>query len=489
MVTPVQAQTLFEKAREYHHQGQAALAENAYRQVINLDSRHAGAHQALGLLLFDRGESSAAIEHLTRASDILPDWVEPLVQRGQALQQLGYPADALACFDRALALRPTGHVALYQRGVVLQALQRSAEAVASFDALLALQPDFAPALFSRANALAEAGRFEDAHAAYERVIALQPDLADAIRNRGMLRLLLGDFNKGFADYEHRRPRSGPKSAALAAIPEWTGGDIAGKSLLVSDASGLGDTLQFCRYLPLLVARGARVSFTGQPRLFRLLRSLEPSVRLVAELGTAEHFDLHCKLLSVPFLFGTLVNDVPRSVPYLSPEPERIAHWATRLGGEGFKVGICWQGNATRSMDAGRSIPLSEFAPLVALPHLRLISLQKNFGVEQLAGLPAGRVETLGEDFDNGPDAFIDSAAVIANLDLVISSDTSIAHLAGALARPAWVALRAVPEWRWLLKREDSPWYPSLRLFRQPVAGDWTSVFTAMAARLSGELTR
>lgn len=480
---------LFDKARDLHQQGQWALAADTYRDLLRREPDHVGGHHGLGSVLMQMGDLPAAIVEFARVSELAPSNVESHVLRGQCLERLGHPADALVCFDQALALRPSARVALYHRGLVMLALQRSRDAIASFDALIALEPDHAAVIYSRANALRDEGRFDEAIAGYDRAISLQPGLSEAYRNRGMAKLIRGDFAGGLADYEYRRPSSGSKVQAIAAIPDWTGGDIAGQSLLVSDASGLGDTLQFCRYLPLLVARGVQVSFVGHPRLLRLLRSLSPSVELLPDVDGSRHFDWHCKLLSLPFLFGTTLATIPRTVPYLAADPARTAHWARRLGTNGFKVGICWQGNPARSIDAGRSIPLAAFAPLLHVPGLRLISLQKNFGLEQLSSLPAGSVETLGEDFDGGSDAFLDSAAVIENLDLVISSDTSIAHLAGALARPAWIALREIPEWRWLLEREDSPWYPSLRLFKQPVAGDWASVFTAMQRRLAAQPAR
>jgi tetratricopeptide (TPR) repeat protein len=480
---------IFERARTLHRQGALEQAADTYREALRRQPGHIAARHGLGLLLLHRGDLTEAAAELEQVSRLAPDQVEPYVQRGHVLQRLGYLPEALACFDAALARRPAAPLALYERGVALHSLQRNEEAIASFDALIALQPSQAMAHYGRANALHDEARLDEALAAYDRAIALQPAFPEAFRNRGMVKLLRGDFTGGLADYEYRRPKAGPKSPVIAAIPEWTGGDIEGKSILVSDASGLGDTLQFSRYLLLLQARGASVSFCGHPRLFRLLRTLSSTLRLLPEVARSETFDLHCKLLSLPYLFRTTLQSVPNAVPYLHPEPALAVRWAERLGTGGFKVGICWQGNPGRAIDAGRSIPLRAFAPLLQVPGIRLISLQKNFGLEQLSSLPAGSVETLGDAFDSGDDAFVDSAAVIANLDLVVSSDTSIAHLAGALARPAWIALRAVPEWRWMMTRADSPWYPSLRLFRQSATGDWQGVFDAMAQALIAQARR
>lgn len=444
----------------------------------------ANALHGLAMAALQRGDAQAAQEQLAQVLALDPGRFDAWLQRGQALQALGELPEALNCLERALALRPRAPLATYHRALVLHELQRNEEAITAFDSLVTRQPDQAVLYFSRGNVLRDAARFDEAIASYDRAIALQPGFDEAYRNRGIVKLLCGDFVGGWPDYEHRRPRQSAGMPGLADIPEWRGEGLAGKHLLVSDATGLGDTLHFCRYLPLLVARGARVSFLGHARLHRLLQPLAAQVQLLSDRPPGANFDWHCKLLSLPHLFGTDLSSIPCEVPYLEAEPEAVASWAARIGTHGVRIGICWQGNPGRLIDAGRSIPLAAFAPLLTVPGVRLISLQKNFGLAQLADLPEGAVETLGDDFDAGPNAFIDTAAVMANLDLVVTSDTSVAHLAGALGRPAWVALRAVPEWRWLLGRNDSPWYPSLRLFRQPTPGDWSAVFAEMARVLA-----
>jgi hypothetical protein len=247
--------------------------------------------------------------------------------------------------------------------------------------------------------------------------------------------------------------------------------------------GFGDTIQFCRYLPLMAAAGVEPTFLCPPRLRRLLSSLT-GIRLVAERSPGERFDAQIAVSSLPRAFATRLETVPASVPYLAAEPERARRWAARIGAGGFKIGIVWQGNPNPEADTARSIPLAAFAPLAAIAGVRLISLQVGCGVEQLGDLPAGmRVETLGDDFDVGSDGFVDTAAAMGALDLVVTCDTSVAHLAGALARPTWVALKQVAEWRWLRDRDDSPWYPTMRLFRQAQRGVWSDVFAAMAAEL------
>jgi hypothetical protein len=250
---------------------------------------------------------------------------------------------------------------------------------------------------------------------------------------------------------------------------------------------LGDIIQFSRYLPLLAESGAAVTFLVPEKLHGILRGLPGKIRLISSLTRNDRFDFRCALMSLPCRLGADPTNVPLSIPYLATDRKRAAEWQRRIGPQGFKIGISWQGALWHGGAAivGRSIPLMEFYPLSQIPNVRLISLQKNHGVEQLAALPAGMtVETLGDDFDAGPDAFADTVTVTEHFDLIITCDTSIAHVAGALGRPAWVALKNVPEWRWMLNGSRSPWYPTLRLFRQQIRGDWSAVFREMASELS-----
>ncbi len=266
-------------------------------------------------------------------------------------------------------------------------------------------------------------------------------------------------------------------------PRWSGEDISDKTLLICCEQGLGDTLQFVRYVPRVVARAKQVIFWVQPALKALLRDIDGAT-LIGMDERPPAFDVYCPLLSLPRVFATTLATIPADAPYLGADAAAVARWRSRLGQEGFRIGVAWQGKPGVNVDLGRSIPLTAFAPLARTPGVRLISLQKNHGVEQIAALPDGmRVETLGPDFDNGEGAFLDAAAVMMNLDLVVTSDTAIAHLAGALARPTWVALKSCPDWRWMLGGA-SPWYPTMRLFRQSAAGDWDGVFAQMARELA-----
>jgi hypothetical protein len=256
-------------------------------------------------------------------------------------------------------------------------------------------------------------------------------------------------------------------------------DVKGKTILIYDEQGLGDTILFVRYLPLLLEKGAKVLLAPQPSLRQLLHTLGPGVRIVSLVDTTLEFDFHTPLASLPLAFGTEADNIPVPIPYLKAEPDRVSFWRSKLGDNGFKIGICWQGS-THKIDRGRSFPLALFHDLAKIEGVRLVSLHKGAGESQLENLPNGMVvEKLGEDFDTGDQAFLDSAAVINCCDLVITSDTAIAHLAGALGASTWVVLKWVPDWRWQLERKDSPWYPSLQLFRQSQPGQWQPVFVEM----------
>jgi tetratricopeptide (TPR) repeat protein len=485
--------------------------------VAALEPANEHDHLARAAALRSVGRNEEALASCDKALELQPQFADAYVNRAAALLDLERPQEALACCDRAIALQPDGALAHLNRGAALQAVQRHAEALdawdrvlqldpqcaqaylncgpalqvlqrpeealASCDQAIALQPDCASAHVNRSDALRELRRFDEALVSIERAITLDPAAPAARFNAALMQLQLGRFAVGWKLYENR-----PTALAAAAwpYPYWRGEDLRDKTLFIHCEQGMGDTIQFCRYALLAEARGAEVVLLVDDRLRRLLQGLSSTIRFVGPGERPEHFDFHCPLLSLPLAFGTTLDTIPCPTRYLSAEPERVARWRERLGSEGFKIGICWQGNPHNAQDIGRSPRLEMFAPLSGIPAVRLISLQKHHGTGQLALRPAGlRVEELGDEFDSGPDAFVDAAAVMETLDLVISSDTSIAHLAGALARPTWVPLRYVPEWRWLLEREDSPWYPTLRLFRQNRRGDWMGVFAAMQRALLG----
>jgi tetratricopeptide (TPR) repeat protein len=456
---------------------------------IALRPGSAAAYSNRGLVLAELKRWQEAIASYDEAIALKPDYAEAYSNLGIALKEVKRFDEAAASNDQAIALKPDYAEAYSNRGIVLHHLNRLADALVSCDRAIALKPDYAAAYSNLGIVLKELMRLDEAIASYDKALTLKPDSAETHFNRSHCLLLLGNLEEGWTEYEWRKQTADWDRQALSC-PPWVGAqDIRGKSMIITAEQGLGDTLQFCRYLRFLEEKGARIIFAVQRQLSSLVKTLSPTIEVVALGEALPAADYQCSLLSLPLAFGTRLDGIPTVVPYLSADLERVERWKRRIGDEGFKVGIAWQGRLVAA-DAGRSFEVSNFADIGRTANVRLISLQKEHGSEQLQHLPEGmKVETLGDDYDTGLEAFLDTAAVMASLDLVITSDTAIGHLAGALGRPTWVALRQVPDWRWLLNRSDSPWYPTLRLFRQPARGDWSSVFRAMQSELAKMTSR
>ncbi|MFO1248420.1 MAG: tetratricopeptide repeat protein [Alphaproteobacteria bacterium] len=414
----------------------------------------------------------------------MTDLVGELIEAGNALSGQDRFVEALACYDRAAALDPRDPYIHLNRGITLQALLRYGEAVAAYDRALALAPHFAPGWSDRGLALQHQGQLDEAIASFRHAQALDPALAAAPLHRGLCHLLMQDFATGLPLYEWRKQMPQPKEARVYPQPLWNGvEDIRGKTLFCYIEQGLGDAIQYYRFVRFALDRGARVILSVQTQLIELLKRAQPRVELIGWGAVPPVFDFHIPLASIPLAVGMTAQTIPAADHYLTADPARIAHWKQAIGGHGYRIGVAWQGLNLLMGSEGKAFPLAALAPIAAISGVRLIGLQKNAGSEQLNMLPPGMmVERY--DFDNGPDAFLDTAAMMMACDLVISADTAPAHLAGALGVKTWLALKHVPDWRWFLQREDSPWYPSLRLFRQPVMGDWASVFAAMARELT-----
>lgn len=463
-------------------------AAAAFRRAVELDDGQAPAWANLGQALRQAGRQREAVEALERASRIDPGRVETWNQLGSLLRDAGALDAATSAYRRALALAPERAELHYNLGRVHAHQDRTEAAIAAYRQAIALDPALAPAHCNLAVVLRELGRFRAARACYDRVLALDPDQPDAQEGLGFMALQAGDLGAGFARLENRLHKTGPPARPPRPGLAWNRErSLEGAKALVYEEQGLGDVLHFCRYLPLLAARGADVTFQVNPRMHRLLSTLPGPLRLVAAPPPAASLDCEAPLVSLPHLLGTCAGNVPADVPYLWAPPDRVAHWAGRLPENGLRIGICWQGSTSR-VDAGRSFPLARFAPLAALPEVRLISLHKGAGEDQLGAVDF-EVTVPGPDFDGGEDAFCDTAAVMMHCDLVITSDTAVAHLAGALGRPVWLALKAVPDWRWMLERRDSPWYPTMTLYRQKTRGDWAGVFADIARDLEAFATR
>jgi tetratricopeptide (TPR) repeat protein len=430
-----------------------------------------------------------ALSSYDRALAIKPGYAEALFNRGVALQQAKQFAEALSSYDKALAIKPDNIEALTNRGLVLYESNRLDEAIASYDKALALRPDCAEAYINRGNALSRLSCVDEAIASYDQAVALQPDLALARFNRSLLLLLKGNYVSGWDEYEWRL-KGGMDYVEFRKFPEpqWRGeDDLTGKTIFVYAEQGYGDTIQFLRYVPLLASRGARVLLEVPLALLRLARRLAGAAQVFPPAEAPLRFDFWSPLMSLPRAFGTIVANIPCEVPYLAPDPLQAEAWRGRLTHlRGLRVGLVWAGGAhshqheAATTDRRRSVTLVHFAKLADIPGLSFVSLQKGEGALQTSSPPPGFVVA---DWTNQLTDFADTAALIAALDLVISVDTSVVHLAGALGKPVWLLNRFDTCWRWLLDRDDSPWYPLLRQFRQPKAGDWDSVIVEVRKAL------
>jgi tetratricopeptide (TPR) repeat protein len=471
--------------------GRAAEALADYDRALALDPNNAVALQRSARLLAEVGRRKDALARNERALALAAGSAEAWMRSGNVLVLLNRPQDALDSYDRALALDPRNTLCVVNRSAALDGLGRSREALESLDRALALGSKDLGILNNKATILKSLGRLDEALPLWRQALESTPGDAATQTNYAMACLLVGDYATGLPAFEHRwaKKENAGKRPGLP-FAEWTGEALHGKRILVYAEQGLGDVVQFSRYLPMLRAQGAQVTFLVARKMRALLAASLPGIDLLDDVARARTLaaDYRVALMSLPLHFGTRPDTIPAAVPYLKADPARVAHWRERIGGEGFKVGIAWQGNPHVAVDTGRSVPLAAFAPLAEVPGVRLISLQKNEGAEQRANAPMA-VEDLGPDFDAGRDAFLDTAAAMESLDLVITSDTAIAHVAGALGRPVWVAIRHVPDWRWMLGRADSPWYPTMRLFRQGTAGDWAEVFVRIRSNIAQQPPR
>jgi tetratricopeptide (TPR) repeat protein len=423
-----------------------------------------------------------AIEAYDRAIALCPDYVDAWNGRGLALVELGELADALASYDRAAAIRPDSAGTHANRSTALRNLGRLEEAAAAADRALALDPRHVAALNNRGNALRALGRLGEAVGFYDQAIAGDPQNVQSHFNRALCRLSAGDFARGWEEYEWRTRLPGfAKDAPRLRLPLWLGeDDIAGRTIMLHAEQGYGDTIQFCRYVPLVAARGAVVVLAVQPLLEPLLAGLSGVSRIVGPGERSLALDLRCSLLSLPHAFGTLLSTIPAELPYLAPPPANLRLWQEKLGERrGPRIGIAWSGNLRHKSDRDRSLMLAELAPIAAVG-LPLYCLQREMRPNDLPDFAMfANVEYFGDALRD----FADTAALIAQMDLVIAVDTAVAHLAGAMGKPVWVMLPHAPDWRWMLERDDSPWYPTMRLFRQPRPGDWRPVVERVRRQL------
>jgi hypothetical protein len=417
-----------------------------------------------------------ALKEYERALEMRPDFAFGLNNRGNALNAMGHHEEALASYEHALALKPDYTEAHNNRGNALLDLNRPAEALVDYESAMAHKP-LAFALVNRGSALRYLDRIEEALDSFDRAIALEPDLAEAHWNKALLCLSLGDFKQGWPNYEWRWRGATDLVPREFTQPQWRGEDLAGKTILLHAEQGFGDSIQFVRYVPTVAAKGGRIALELPDGLMPLIGKIDGVIGLYHRGDTLPAFDLHCPLLSLPLAFGTTLETIPAPAPYLHAPVEHIPNWRARfarIGGP--RIGLVWSGKPTHKNDHNRSIALSRLEPLILVPSARFISLQGEYrdaDLPILDRLPILRIEDALTDF-------AETAAAIGELDLVITVDTAVAHLAGAMGKPFWLLLSHIQDWRWLSQRTDSPWYPSARLFRQAQIGEWDSAITHVA---------
>lgn len=465
--------------------GRFDKAVESFKAALRYDPNFADAHNNLGAALTKLGKHDEAAAAIRKSIKLRANNVAAHINLGNVLQEQGKLEEAIQTYRQALRLQADNADARYNLGLAVSKRGEYALAEENYRHALRVNPRNPDALNNLGNALREQGRFTDSLACYEQALALRPDLAQARKNRGMAWLRLGDWQRGWGEYEWRwrcddSPPHGFKQ------PLWDGSSLAGGTILLHTEQGLGDAIQFVRYVPLVKARGGTVVLECQPALVPLLSKAAGIDQLVPRGEKLPPYDVYAPLLSLPHLLGVHDPATVGQAPYLFADASLVEQWRQELSGiSGRKIGINWQGNPQHAKDAQRSLPLAQFLPLADIPGVRLIGLQKNVGSEQLKQLKdPNAVLDLGSRLDNEHGAFMDTAAVLASLDLVITSDTALAHLAGALGAKVWVVLPFSPDWRWLLDRQDCPWYPTMRLFRQRQPGDWPEVFQRIAMELT-----
>jgi tetratricopeptide (TPR) repeat protein len=471
-------------------QGLLDEAIAGYREAIRLKPDYFEAHNNLGIALLQQGDAEASAACCREAIRLRPDYAEAHNNLGNALKHLGAYDQAWACYQQAIRIRPSCVEGYDNLGILLMEQGNFEAAIPWYRQALSLDPNFVQAHYNLGATLASLGRRSEASACYDRALHVRPDYAEAHAGRAFLWLQEGDFERGWPEYEWRWKSKLFKMPAWGR-PVWDGSPLAGRTILLHPEQGLGDIIQFIRYASLVKEAGGTVLMSCPPALGPLLQSCPGIDRLVGLGPELPHFDVHAPLMSLPAIFKTTLATIPAKVPYLFADPELIVQWRRQLDGNGvLKIGIAWQGNSKYKEDRLQSIPLIHFAPLATLPHVRLFSLQKGPGVDQLPeATKRFPITELGSRLDEAAGAFMDTAAVIKNLDLVVTADTAIAHLAGALDVPVYLALSCCPDFRWLLDREDSPWYSTMRLFRQRQLGNWAEVFERIVAELTKMVPR
>jgi tetratricopeptide (TPR) repeat protein len=471
-----------------YRRGRLDAALSFFQEALKCDLTRAEGFAGLGLVFHALRHFERALVSFDEGLRLDPDHADLLNGRGVALLELRRPREALEAFDRLLTSAPDHRDALGNRANALLRLNRVEEAVAAYDRALELSPNSAPLFANRAAALRRLDRPHEALMSATRALAIKPDFAHARFVEAVARLSLGDFGAGWRAYEARWQVGWLASQRREyGAPLWLGEQsLDGKTVLLHAEQGLGDTIQFARYMPLLVARGATIILEVQAELVRLLAAMPGRAAVVARKAPLPRYDFHCPLLSLPLACGTTLQTIPANTPYIVPGEDDVAAWRARLPRRRPLVGLVWSGERSHDNDLNRSMRLATLMPLLDLPEIAFVSLQHEVRDEDADLLRTrGDLSPIGADFAD----FADTAAAIAALDAVIAVDTAVAHLAGAMGKPLFLLLPFAADFRWLRGRADSPWYPSARLFRQPQFGEWDGAVKALRQELAEFVTR
>ncbi len=474
----------------YRALGNNELSLKCYKQALEIKPDFAEAYNNMGnaLNVMDRNEEATTC--FEEAISIRPEFFQAYYNLGNSLQEGGNLEQAVSHYQSAISVYPSYTEAHNNIGIALLELGKHEEAITHYQEAISLNPDYSEANNNLGIALQEIGKHKEAIAHYQKAISLNPGYAEAHFNLSCLYLLLGNFEKGWEEYEWRlKLKSNIEHARSITQPQWDGRPLNGKTILIHAEQGLGDTIQFIRYIPMIAKAGGNIVVECDAKLSHLFSGYEDITRFIGSGDALPDFDTHASLLSLPNIFKTNLNSTPTDINYIYINDNLVESWKNKLSPlKKQKIGICWQGSVDNRKDHSRSIPLKYFSDILNIPEISFVSLQKGYGQDQI--LSENYTDKIA-DFSSEMDThkkFVDTCAIIENLDLVIGVDTATIHLAGAMGKPVWVLLPYSPDWRWMLNTNDTSWYPTMRLFRQQEPGNWAAVMDEVRIELEKFIT-
>jgi tetratricopeptide (TPR) repeat protein len=480
-ISPTNALAYYNLANVFQAKRQHDEAITYYQKAVELNPTNAYAYYNLGNIFIEEGQRDKAVQCYQKAIDLDPKYVDAYYNLGNTFKEEGQHDKAVQCYQKAIDLDPKYVDAYCNLGNTFKEEGQHDKAVQCYQKAIDFNPNSADAYYNLGNILKDKGHLDEAISYYQKAVEIRPNFVNAHFNMSLTNLLSYNFKQGWAGYEWRWKLEG-KIQHNFSQPLWDGSDIRGLTILLHAEQGFGDTIQFIRYVPLIAQQGAEVIIWCQEALASLLQNVKGIKQVFARGEQIPQFDVHCPLASLPFVFDTVLESIPAIIPYITVDSLLVRQWFNKIQRDNskLKIGIAWSGSKTHIRDRYRSCALETFSPLTQLDNIALYSLQKGEAIKQAMNPPEDMKLI---DYTEEISDFSDTAAFIENLDLVISVDTVVAHLAGALGKPVWTLLPFAPDWRWMLNREDSPWYPTMRLFRQPVPGDWNSVMKKVSEEL------